>query len=75
MKLTTEDRRTLAYLSKQTRLIWGGVLDRGGEADLMMLEQRGLIEVVKKPVTVGKSVFSGGYRITNAGRKALRGSP
>lgn len=71
-KLSTEQRRSLLWLSKQTGLMWGGIYDRGGnDGDVARLLSLGLIEGVAKELHVGKAVFTGGYRITAAGRAAL----
>lgn len=72
MKLTGEEYRALKWLSLQTRLMWGGVYDRGGgDSDIARLLALGLIEGVAKEIKVGKSTFTGGYQITPAGRSAL----
>ncbi len=74
-RLNKEDRLTLSILAKEARnLLWGGVYQKGGEADLIRLEQRGYVEAVAHPYTVGKSEFTGGYRITKLGRDALAAS-
>lgn len=73
MKLMREDQRALLWLSKQKRPMWGGIYTHGNNGDCVVtaLEERGLIEGVAYPHTVGKAMFTGGYRITPAGRAAL----
>lgn len=73
MKLTTEQRRMLIWLGRQTQLMWGGIYERGGDDDVAVLVERGLIERVAEPYTVGRAEFQGGFRITPAGRRALEG--
>ena len=66
--LTEIELAELRYLAQQPGLIWGGVYDRGGAADICRWERLGLVEGVARPYTAGKSKFSGGYRITRRGR-------
>ncbi len=74
MKLTEGEYRALLWLSRQTQLMWGGVYDRqaNGDSEVSHLLANGLIEGVAKEIRVGKSVFGGGYRITERGRLALK---
>lgn len=71
MKLPKEHIQSLRWISMQSELVWCGVFDRGGDEVVRSLEEIGLIEGVKRPVVSGRATFSGGYRITDAGRDAL----
>jgi hypothetical protein len=71
VKLTREQYRSLLWLSKQDRPMWGGIYDNGRDPDVALMLGLGLIEAVPHRHTVGKAEFSGGYRITDAGRLAL----
>lgn len=71
-KLTSLERTELTYLARQTEPVWGGHLKRGeppGQS-LARYLSRGWVEVYSQ-VLGGETVK--GYRITEAGRKALQG--
>lgn len=71
-KLTVLELQSLLWLSRQTELMWGGVYERNGFGSVAArLNALGLIEGVEQEIRVGKAKFSGGYRITPAGRAAL----
>lgn len=72
MRLTDEERRELRWLARQVGPVWGGVYDRGGDEFTSKMMRLGYVASVECPVRVGKSKFSGGYRITPAGRAALK---
>ena len=61
----------LHWLSKQHGLVWGGLFDNA-PGDVQEMLHAGLIERVRTPYRYGKAEFPGGYRITDAGRGALK---
>lgn len=72
-ELSADEHRSLLWLSRQNRLMWGGIFDRGGgDAVVARLLAFGYIEGIAKEVHVGKAVFRGGYQITDAGRAKLK---
>lgn len=71
MALNKGQLNSLRWIAKQDELAWCGVFDHGGDDVVRFLEGAGLIEGVKQPVMSGRATFSGGYRITPAGRDAL----
>ena len=75
-KLTKGERRLLLWLSRQREPMWGGIYTHGNNGDTAVaaLEASGMIEGVEHPHTVGYASFTGGYRITPAGRAALEQS-
>jgi len=71
MNLTTEHWQALSFVSKAKKLVWCGVFDNGGDDVIAELAASGLIEGVKQHIRIGRMNYSGGYRITPAGRNAL----
>ncbi len=71
MALTKGQMKALRWISTQDELVWCGVFDFGGDDVVQYLEGAALVEGVKQPVVSGRAKFSGGYRITPAGRDAL----
>lgn len=71
-RLTDEERQSLKWIAGQRDLVWCGVYDHGGDAVVAKLVGLGLVDGVRKPMRFSKAAFSGGYRITEAGRLALR---
>lgn len=71
MNLTRDHYQALRWAEKQTELVWCGVYEGGGDDVVAALEAAGYIERVAEPVRAGRLNFSGGYRITPAGRAAL----
>lgn len=71
MRLTGRQKSELRWMVRQRGLVWGGVYEKGGDHDVLEMERAGLIERVAQPYRAGRMTFSGGYRITPAGRAAL----
>jgi len=69
--LAPQELAELSWLAHRHSLVWGGVYERGGDYEVNRMVERGLIEPVAHKYKSGRFTYSGGYRITPAGRAAL----